>query len=65
MRRRDFIKATVGAVIAQPFAARAEQATTPLIGFLSSRSPNESEALVTPFVKVWAGLGMSKAKTPT
>ena len=32
-------------VIAWPFAVRAQQATTPLIGFLSSRSPNESEAL--------------------
>jgi putative tryptophan/tyrosine transport system substrate-binding protein len=27
-----------------PLAALAQQATTPLIGFLSSRSPNESEA---------------------
>jgi putative tryptophan/tyrosine transport system substrate-binding protein len=57
MRRRDFIKATVGAVIAQPFAAQAEQATTPLIGFLSSRSPNESEALVTAFRQGLGGTG--------
>jgi putative ABC transport system substrate-binding protein len=49
MRRRDFIKAIAGAVTARPFAARAQQVTTPLIGFLSSRSPSESEALVTAF----------------
>ena len=49
MRRRDFIKAITGAVTARPFAARAQQVTTPLIGFLSSRSPSEFEALVTAF----------------
>jgi putative tryptophan/tyrosine transport system substrate-binding protein len=47
MRRREFITA-VSATIAAPLAARAQQAT-PLIGFLSSRSPNESEALVAAF----------------
>ncbi len=49
MRRRDFIKVIAGSPIAWPFAARAQQVTTPLIGFLSSRSPSESEALVTAF----------------
>ena len=48
MRRRDFIT-LVGGAAAWPFAARAQQATTPLIGFLSSRSPNESETLVAAF----------------
>jgi ABC-type uncharacterized transport system substrate-binding protein len=49
MRRRDFITLLSGTVAALPTPVRAQQATTPLIGFLSSRSPNESEALVAAF----------------
>jgi putative tryptophan/tyrosine transport system substrate-binding protein len=49
MRRRDFIKVTVGSAAVWPLTARAQQPATPLIGFLSSRSPNESEALVAAF----------------
>jgi len=49
MRRRDFIITLIGVVTACPFVTRAQQTTTPLIGFLSSRSPNESEALVAAF----------------
>jgi putative ABC transport system substrate-binding protein len=49
MRRRDFIKGIAGSTAVWPLAARAQQATTPLIGFLSSRSPNESESLVAAF----------------
>src|SRR5262249_52063078 len=60
MRRRDFIKAIVGAV--WPFAARAQQATTPLIGFLSSRSPNESEALVAAFRQGLAEAGYAEGQ---
>src|SRR5262249_39463808 len=48
MRRREFITLLGGAPV-WPVAAHAQQATTPLIGFLSSRSPNESEALVAAF----------------
>ena len=49
MRRRDFIITLIGVVTACPFVTRAQQTTTPLIGFLSSRSPNESEVLVAAF----------------
>ena len=48
MRRRDVIT-LLGGAAGWPLAARAQQTTTPLIGFLSSRSPNESEALVAAF----------------
>jgi putative tryptophan/tyrosine transport system substrate-binding protein len=48
MRRRAFITLIGGIAAGWPFAVQAQQ-TTPLIGFLSSRSPNESEALVAAF----------------
>jgi putative ABC transport system substrate-binding protein len=61
MRRRDFIKG-ISVWAAWPLAARAQQATTPLIGFLSSRSPNESEALVAAFRQGLAEAGYAEGQ---
>jgi putative ABC transport system substrate-binding protein len=49
MRRRDFIRAISGAVAAWPIAARAQQPTMPVIGFLSPRSANESAPQIAAF----------------
>jgi putative ABC transport system substrate-binding protein len=49
LRRRDFVTLLSGAAVGWPLVARAQQAGMPVIGFLSSRSPGESESLVAAF----------------
>jgi len=49
MRRREFITLIAGASAVWPLAARAQQPSMPVIGFLSSRSLNDSRHLVDAF----------------
>jgi len=47
--RRELIRVLGGAVAWPPLVARAQQPTTPVIGFLSGRSPDDSSHLVAVF----------------
>src|SRR5215475_12495481 len=62
MRRRDFL-GLVGGGIALPAIARAQQQTMPTIGFLSSRSPEESKPHLEGFLRGLAAFGYIDGKT--
>jgi putative tryptophan/tyrosine transport system substrate-binding protein len=49
MRRRDFITGITGAAAAWPLAARAQQAATPVVGYLGTGSSGAGQELVSAF----------------
>jgi putative tryptophan/tyrosine transport system substrate-binding protein len=62
MKRRKFIKLFGGAA-AWPLAGRAQQGALPMIGFLSSRRPNESAKFVAAFRQGLADLGYVESQS--
>jgi putative tryptophan/tyrosine transport system substrate-binding protein len=65
MRRREFISLIGSAAVARPFAARAQQPASPVVGFLSGRSPTESATVVGAFRKGLAESGYDEPQNVT
>jgi ABC-type uncharacterized transport system substrate-binding protein len=61
MRRREFIT-LLGSAAAWPLAVCAQQKTLPVIGFLSSRSPEDSQSVLAGFRKGLSESGILEGK---
>lgn len=57
MERRDFLRLAGGAVVMGPLSARGQQSAVAVIGFLSSRFPDESAGVASAFRRGLAEAG--------
>ncbi len=62
MKRREFL-GLVGSGMAWPAVARAQQQSVPTIGFLSSRSPEDSKPHLEGFLRGLGAFGYIEGKT--
>jgi putative ABC transport system substrate-binding protein len=65
MRRRDFITVIAGSAAAWPLTARAQQPTTPVIGFLHLTSPETNRANLATFLRGLSETGYIEGKNVT
>jgi putative ABC transport system substrate-binding protein len=62
MRRREFIGLVGATAVSWPVVVGAQQAAMPTVGFLSSRSPKESEVHTAAFRRGLSELGLAEGQ---